>query len=148
QPVMGLLALGRGGFLGQGIARGIGKFLYLPAEHTDYIFATVGEELGMVGGLALLAGFAFLVMRGLAIAHRTQDRFGALLAAGMTSMLGIQALLNIAVVTSSIPATGVPLPFISYGGSSLLFTALAVGIVLNVSQHPRGAADAARGGRG
>lgn len=147
QPVHGLLALGRGGIFGQGIAGGIQKFFYLPAEHTDYIFATIGEELGLVGGVALLAGFAFLVIRGLTIAHRTQDRFGALLAAGMTSMLGIQALLNVAVVTSTIPATGVPLPFISYGGTSLFFAALAVGIVLNVSQHPRGAADARRTAR-
>ena len=94
------------------------KFLYLPAEHTDYIFATVGEEMGLVGSVLLLIGFAFLVGRGLSIAHRTKDRFGSLLAAGLTSMLGVQALLNIAVVTASVPATGVPLPFISYGGSS------------------------------
>ena len=135
QPV---LALGSGGILGKGIARGTQKFFYLPAEHTDYIFATIGEEFGLLGTAALLLGFVVLIARGLAIARRTQEWFGSLLAAGMTCMLGLQALLNVAVVTGTVPATGVPLPFISYGGSSLLFTAIAVGIVLNVSQHPRG----------
>ena len=115
------------GWTGQGIARGRQKFLYLPAEHTDYIFATVGEEMGLVGAVLLLIGFAFLVGRGL---DRAPDKgfFGSLLAAGLTSMLGVQALLNIAVVTASVPATGVPLPFISYGGSSLVFTMLDSGL--------------------
>jgi cell division protein FtsW len=135
QPVHGLLALGSGGFFGKGIALGTQKFLYLPAEHTDYIFATIGEEFGLIGSAALLAAFFLLVVRGLTVAHRTQDWFGSLLAAGLTAMLGVQAVLNVAVVTSSIPATGVPLPFISYGGSSLVFTTLAAGIILNVSQN-------------
>jgi cell division protein FtsW len=144
QPIQGYLALGSGGVLGKGIARGTLKFFYLPAEHTDYIFATIGEEFGLVGCAALIVGFVILIARGLAVARRTQDWFGSLLAAGMTCMLGVQALLNVAVVSGTVPATGVPLPFISYGGSSLLFTALAVGIILNVSQHPRGPAKGAR----
>src|SRR5438876_7293174 len=95
--------------------------------------------MGLVGSLLMVLGFALLVGRGLSIAHRTRDRFGSLLASGMTCMLGVQALMNIAVVTSSIPATGVPLPFISYGGSSLVFTMLSVGLVLNISQYPEAA---------
>jgi cell division protein FtsW len=136
QPAHSLIALGSGGWRGNGIGLGRQKYLYLPAEHTDYIFATVGEEMGLVGTLAVLAAFVLLVVRGLTIAHRTRDRFGSLLAAGLTCMIGIQALMNVAVVTSSVPATGVPLPFISYGGSSLLFVMLAIGMILNISQNP------------
>lgn len=142
QPWQGLVALGSGGPTGQGVGRGIAKFMYLPAEHTDYIFATIGEEAGLVGCLVLLGLFAWLVVRGLTIAHRTRDWFGSLLAAGMVSLVGVQAILNIAVVTCLVPCTGVPLPFISYGGSSLVFTTLALGIVLNISQFPnRGAVE-------
>lgn len=144
QPIQGFMALGSGGVLGKGIAHGTSKFFYLPAEHTDYIFATIGEEFGLVGCTALILGFVVLIARGLAISRRTQDWFGSLLAAGMTCMLGVQALLNVAVVSGTVPATGVPMPFISYGGSSLLFTTLAVGIILNVSQHPRGPVRAVR----
>jgi cell division protein FtsW len=136
QPAHSLIALGSGGWGGSGIGLGRQKFLYLPAEHTDYIFATIGEEMGLIGTIGVLAAFVLLVIRGLTIAHRTRDRFGSLLAAGLTCMIGVQALMNIAVVTSSVPATGVPLPFISYGGSSLLFVTLAVGMILNVSQFP------------
>lgn len=136
QPWLGLIALGSGGISGQGIGRGSVRHSYLPAEHTDYIFATMGEEVGLLGCLLLLGGFAVLIIRGLTVAHRSRDWFGSLVAAGFTAMIGIQAVLNIAVVTCLVPCTGVPLPFISYGGSSLLFTALAVGIVLNISQYP------------
>lgn len=136
QPAHSLIALGSGGWGGNGIGLGRQKFFYLPAEHTDYIFATIGEEMGLIGTLGLLGAFVLLVVRGLTIAHRTRDRFGSLLAAGLTSMIGVQALMNVAVVTSSVPATGVPLPFISYGGSSLLFAMLAIGMILNVSQYP------------
>lgn len=139
QPAHSLIALGSGGWRGNGIGLGRQKYLYLPAEHTDYIFATVGEEMGLIGTLGILGAFLLLMVRGLTIAHRTRDRFGSLLAAGLTCMIGVQALMNIAVVTSSVPATGVPLPFISYGGSSLLFVLLAVGLILNISQHPTAA---------
>jgi len=144
QPAQSLVALGSGGLTGKGIARGNQKLLYLPAEHTDYIFATVGEEMGLIGSVALLAGLCFLVIRGLTVAHRTNDRFGSMLAAGSSCMIAVQAVMNVAVVTSSIPATGVPLPFISYGGSALVFTMVSVGIILNVSQYPNGRADSLR----
>jgi cell division protein FtsW len=136
QPTQGLIALGSGGIYGHGIMRGSAKHLYLPAEHTDYIFATVGEEAGLLGCLVLLGLFTWLVIRGLTVAHRTRDWFGSLLAAGLVSIVGCQALLNIAVVSGIVPCTGVPLPFISYGGSSLLFITAAIGVVLNISRHP------------
>jgi cell division protein FtsW len=136
QPSQGLIALGAGGVYGQGIGSGGAKHLYLPAEHTDYIFATFGEDVGLFGCLVLVGLFAWLIIRGLTVAHRTRDWFGCLLAAGLTCIIGIQTVLNIAVVTGLVPCTGVPLPFISYGGSSLVFTTLAVGIILNVSQYP------------
>jgi len=145
QPFQALLAIGSGGIWGKGWGHGTAKYLYLPAEYTDYIFATVGEEGGLFACLALVGAFAWLVVRGLTVAHRTSDWFGSLLAAGLTSMIGLQALLNIAVVLSLAPSTGVPLPFISYGGSSLVITAVAVGIILNISAHPAGAAGAAKG---
>jgi cell division protein FtsW len=144
QPAQGLIALGSGGLAGQGIMRGSAKHMYLPAEHTDYIYATIGEEAGLLGCLLVLICFAVLVIRGLTIAHRTRDWFGSLLAGGLTALIGIQAFLNIAVVTGLVPCTGVPLPFISYGGTSVVFTALAVGIILNVSQYPNGSAAEAK----
>lgn len=136
QPAQGLIAVGSGGVWGKGIGLGTAKHLYLPAEHTDYIFATIGEETGLVGCVILLCVFAWLIIRGLNVAHRTRDWFGSLLAAGLTSMIGVQVLLNIAVVTGLVPCTGVPLPFISYGGSSVLFTTFAVAVVLNISRYP------------
>ncbi len=144
QPWLGLVALGSGGVFGQGIMRGNTKHMYLPAGHTDYIFATVGEECGLLGTLAILTLFGCLIIRGLTIAHRTRDWFGSLLAAGLTCSIGIQTVLNVAVVTCLIPCTGVPLPFISYGGSSLLFTAVSAGLILSVSQFPGGAPKQAR----
>jgi cell division protein FtsW len=136
QPAQGLIAVGSGGVWGKGIGFGTAKHLYLPAEHTDYIFATVGEETGLIGTLFILGVFGAIVVFGLTVAHRTRDWFGSMVAAGMTSMIGVQALLNIAVVIGLLPCTGVPLPFISYGGSSVVFTTLAVAIVLNISQYP------------
>ncbi len=136
QIVHSLLALGSGGLYGNGLGRGIQKLFYLPAGHTDFIFATIGEEGGWVGAVLIILLFWLLVYRGLAIAHKTKDPFGMLLAVGITTMIGMQALLNIAVVTASVPATGVPLPFISYGGSSLVITLIAVGVLVNISKHP------------
>src|SRR3569833_783868 len=118
QPSQGLIALGSGGLTGQGIMQGTAKHLYLPAEHTDYLFAPRGQDVGLIWCLALLGAFAWMVIRGLAIAHRTRDWFGSLLAAGLTTVIGTQTILNIAVVTGLVPCTGVPLPFISYGGAS------------------------------
>jgi cell division protein FtsW len=140
QQYHGILALGSGGVSGAGFSRGAEKYLYLPEGHTDYIFATIGEEMGLAGTLVTLLCYSVVLMRGLEIAHRTRDRFGALVATGVTVVVAGQAAVNIGVVTSSIPATGVPLPLMSYGGSSLIMTLAAIGVLLNISQHPEGAA--------
>ncbi len=131
------IALGTGGFLGMGLGEGREK-MYLPEAHTDFIFSILGEEGGLVASLGMLALFVILVARGFHIAATTRDPYGALLAAGISIALGLQVFLNIGVVTSSIPATGVPLPFISYGGSSLVFSLLMIGILLNIARFPDG----------
>lgn len=131
------LALGTGGWLGVGFGESREKLRgNLPAQRTDFIFAIVGEELGLAGTCGVLLAFLVLAARGFHIATRTKSRFGALLAAGITGMIAFQALVNIGVVTASLPATGVPLPFLSFGGSSLVTTLIGVGILLNISRHP------------
>ena len=131
------IALGTGGLTGLGFGESREKRLgNLPAQRTDFIFAIVGEEFGLAGTSAVLVLFLLLAARGYHIAQRTRDPFGALLAVGVTSMVAVQSLINVSVVTASVPATGVPLPFISYGGSSLAVTLFSIGILLNVSQHP------------
>jgi cell division protein FtsW len=135
QVTRGLVAVGSGGVLGVGIGAGREKF-YLPEANSDFIFATIAEEGGLWGSLIII-GLLFLVGRqGFLIARRTNDPFGSLLAAGIAAMISWQAIINVAVVTHLIPATGVPLPFISFGGSSLLFLLTGIGILLNISQHP------------
>ena len=129
-----LIALGRGGWFGVGIGESTQKFGPLPAAHTDGVFAVLGEELGLMGTLAFIALMAMLVWRGIRTALKARDSYGALLALGVTCWLGYQALINVAVITAVIPFTGIPLPFMSYGGSSLLFSILGVGILLNVSR--------------
>lgn len=136
QVSQSLIALGSGGVLGRGFCESREKLFYLPAEHTDFIFAVLGEETGLVGTLAVASLFLLFGARGFSIAYRTKDGFGRLLAGGIAAMISGQALLNMCVVTSSVPATGVPLPFISYGGSSLVLNLVCVGILLNVSKHP------------
>ncbi|MDH7570172.1 MAG: putative lipid II flippase FtsW [Armatimonadota bacterium] len=136
QVVHSLIAIGSGSFFGVGLGQGRQKYFYLPAEHTDYIFGTIGEELGLVGTWGMLFLFLFLVARGFNVAHRCGDPFGALVAGGISSMVALQTLLNIGVATNVLPCTGVPLPFISYGGSSLVLTMLSMGILLNISQYP------------
>jgi cell division protein FtsW len=131
------LALGTGGVAGIGFGQGREK-LDLPEAYTDFIFAVVGEEGGLVAGLVVLTLLCLIVARGMHIACTTRDRFGSLVAAGISFCIGFQALVNVGVVTASIPATGVPLPFISYGGSSLLLSLLMVGILLNISKYPDG----------
>jgi cell division protein FtsW len=111
------------------------KFLYLPFPHTDSIFAVVGEELGLVGTIAIVLAFVFFAYRGLRIAWYAPDQFGRLLATGVTCGVVFQAMINMAVLTSSLPFTGITLPFISYGGSSLISTLAACGILLNVSRQ-------------
>lgn len=147
QVVHSLIALGSGGPLGVGLGQGRQKYFYLPAEHTDYILSTIGEELGLVGTLGVIALFLFVAMRGFTIAHRTKDAFGSLVAGGLSSMVALQAILNIGVVTNTFPSTGVPLPFISYGGSSLVLTMVAMGLLINISQYPGALAEETRGHR-
>jgi len=135
QLVQSLLALGSGGIFGVGIGQSRQKCLYIPEPQTDFIFAIIGEELGLIGCAFIILLFAVLVWRGLKIAANAKDLYGSILAIGITSVLAIQAVINIAVVTGSMPVTGVPLPFISYGGSALLFNMFAVGILLNISRQ-------------
>ncbi|MBI2953127.1 MAG: putative lipid II flippase FtsW [Chloroflexi bacterium] len=132
------IALGSGGILGLGLGASRQKFYYLPNAHTDAIFAVIGEELGLVGTLTVLGLFAFFAYRGYRITVQAPDTFGAFLAAGITFWITFQALLNIAVATSTIPFTGITLPFISYGGSSMLVSFAAIGILLNVSRQKVG----------
>lgn len=129
------IALGSGGILGRGLGASRQKFYYLPNAHTDAIFAVVGEELGLVGGLLVLVLFATIAYRGLRIARDAPDAYGALIATGITWSLVLQAFVNVGVVTAVLPFTGIPLPFISYGGSSLVESLVGVGILLNVSRH-------------
>ena len=136
QVSQSLIALGSGGIYGVGLCEGREKLFYLPAEHTDFIFSVLGEETGLVGTSALTLLFLLFAARGFSVACRTKEGFGRLLAAGLTALICGQALLNICVVTSSVPATGVPLPFVSYGGSSLVLSLLCVGILLSVSKDP------------
>ena len=129
-----LIALGCGGWTGVGLGAGRQKFGYMPAAHTDAIFAVLGEELGLIGCLVVIGLFVALAYRGFKIALEAPDAFGTVLAAGLTSSLIIQALVNIAVVTATLPYAGVPLPFISYGGSSLVVALVSVGLLLSISR--------------
>ena len=134
QTIQSLIALASGGVTGMGLGASRQKFGYLPAAHTDHIFAVLGEELGLIGCLVVIALFAFLAYRGFRVAMNAPDLFGAVLAAGVTFNLIFQALINIAVVTATVPITGIPLPFISYGGSSLVASLASIGLLLSVSR--------------
>jgi cell division protein FtsW len=133
--VQSLLALGSGGLLGVGLGESRAKFFYLPEQYTDFIFSILGEELGVAGTVGVIVLFVVFVYRGIRIAIAAPDRFGFFLAAGCTAMIAIQAFVNIGVVTSSWPVTGVPLPFISFGGSSLIVSLIAVALIINVGRH-------------
>lgn len=133
QIIQSLYALGSGGLLGLGLGNSHQKFMYLPEPQTDFIFSIVGEELGLLGAATVLVLFCVLIWRGFRTAMFAPDRFGSLLAAGITGMIGVQVLINIGVVTGSIPATGITLPLISYGGSSLTLMLTGIGILLNIS---------------
>lgn len=137
QVVQSLYALGSGGLLGLGLGKSRQKFFYIPEAYNDFIFSIIGEELGLFGTLLVLLLFMIVIWRGIIIAMKTDDLFGCYLASGITSLITIQSLINIAVVTSSIPATGITLPFISYGGTSLLFYMASIGILLNISRHAK-----------
>jgi len=135
QLVQSLLALGSGGITGAGIGQSRQKCLYIPEPHTDFIFAIIGEELGLIGCAFIILLFIIFVWRGIKVAVTAKDMYGTILGIGITSVVTIQAVINIAVVTGSMPVTGVPLPFISYGGSALVFNMFAMGILLNVSRQ-------------
>ncbi len=135
--IQSLYALGAGRAFGVGLGASHQKFLYLPEQHTDFIFAIVGEELGFAGTALIVLLFGVLLWRGLTTAALSPDSFGSLLAAGITVMIVLQATINIGVVTSVLPVTGIPLPFISYGGSSLMVTMMSAGILLNVSRYSK-----------
>ncbi len=134
QIIQSLYAIGSGSLFGLGLGRSRQKFLYIPEPHNDFIFSILAEELGFIGVLVVMILFLIFIWRGLRVAMHAPDSFGSLLAAGITSLVAIQVLINVAVVTSSMPVTGMPLPFFSYGGSSLLFLMVSMGILLNISR--------------
>lgn len=134
QLVQSFISLGSGGLTGLGLGESKQKLSFLPASHTDFIFCLVGEELGLIGASVLIALFAFLFIRGISVAGRAQDKFVGYLAYGLTLMISVQALINFAVVTGLVPTKGLPLPFMSYGGSALLVNMAAVGILLKISK--------------
>jgi cell division protein FtsW len=134
QPFQSVMSFGSGGVLGLGLGRGL-QVLYLPEAHTDFIAAIVGEELGFVGVLGLCAAYLVLVSRGVRIALQAEDDYGSFIAFGISTMFGVQALVNLAVAMAILPTKGLTLPFVSYGGSSLLVNAVATGILLNVSRR-------------
>jgi cell division protein FtsW len=135
QITQSLMAVGSGGVLGRGLMHGVQKLYYLPEAHNDFIYAVVAEELGLWGTTVMLLLFGFIAWRGLRIALAAPDRFGALLAIGITCMVAVQALVNMSVVLAMVPTKGIPLPLVSNGGSSLLINIFAVGILLNISQQ-------------
>ncbi len=135
QIIQSLIAVGTGGVFGRGLMAGVQKLFYLPEAHTDFIYAVIAEELGLIGATAILLCFGVIAWRGLRITLRAPDRFGAFLALGLTTMVVTQAFVNISVVLGLVPTKGLPLPFVSAGGSSLLINLLGMGVLLNVSQH-------------
>jgi cell division protein FtsW len=132
-----LISLGNGGWFGQGLGNSALKRLFLPAPHTDFVFAIIGEELGFLGGFILLAIFFWLFQRGMVIARNAPDKFGMLLAMGIAFNLIIYVIVNIAVVTEVMPNTGIPLPLISYGGTHIVSTLISLGVLLNISSSTR-----------
>lgn len=137
QVVQSLIAVGSGGLSGLGLGEGKQKLSFLPEPHADFIFAVIGEELGFVGAVTVVLVFGILLWRGLRVSRRAPDRFAQLLALGLTVMLIAQAFFNISVVLSLVPNKGIPLPFVSAGGSSLLFAMAAIGVLLNISEKAK-----------
>ena len=135
QMIQSMIAVGTGGLFGRGLMGGVQKLFYLPEPHTDFIYSVIAEELGLLGASIVLACFCVITWRGLRTALRAPDRFGSFLALGLTTMVAFQAFFNVSVVLGILPTKGIPLPFVSYGGSSLLINLLGMGILLNVSQH-------------
>lgn len=133
--IQSLIAVGTGGFTGQGLMEGKQKLFYLPESQTDFIYAVIAEEWGLIGSVIIVALFAFFCYRGLRCALNTKDNFARFLTVGITAMVGIQAFFNISVVLGLLPTKGIPLPFISYGGSSLFITLASVGVLLNITKQ-------------
>ncbi|MGH2608620.1 MAG: FtsW/RodA/SpoVE family cell cycle protein, partial [Tepidiformaceae bacterium] len=135
QTLQALIALGNGGLTGLGLGASRGKFFYVPESHTDGVFAILGEELGIIATSAVLLLYMILMVRGYQIARRARDDFGMLIATGITTWITAQALINIGGITRVIPLTGVPLPFLSYGGNALASVLLAIGVLISVSRY-------------
>ncbi|HEY7291270.1 MAG TPA: putative lipid II flippase FtsW [Vicinamibacterales bacterium] len=135
QVIQSIIAVGTGGVTGKGFMAGVQKLFYLPEAHTDFIYSVIAEELGLIGTTAVLICFCVVMWRGMRVASRAADPFGAFLALGLTVMVGLQAFINISVVLGLMPTKGIPLPFVSFGGSSMLINLVGMGILLNVSQH-------------
>ena len=135
QVLQSLIAVGTGHIFGKGLMGGVQKLFYLPEPHTDFIYAVIAEELGLIGATAVLVCFCVIAWRGARIALRAEDAFGSFVALGLTTMVAVQALVNISVVLGLVPTKGIPLPLVSAGGSSLLINLLGIGMLLNISQH-------------
>ena len=135
QLIQSMIAVGTGGVFGRGLMGGVQKLFYLPEPHNDFIYSVIGEELGLMGATVVLLCFCVIIWRGFRTAMRAPDRFGAFLAIGLTTMVAFQAFFNISVVLGLLPPKGIPLPFVSAGGSSLLINLVGMGMLLNVSQH-------------
>ena len=135
QLIQSFYALGTGGLIGVGLGQSRQKAFYIPEPHNDFIFSIIGEELGFIGCAAIILVFCFFIIRGVGIAFKAKDTYGTLIAIGFTSIIAIQAIINIAVVSGSMPVTGVPLPFISYGGSAIVINLFAMGVLLNISKQ-------------
>ena len=135
QLIQSLIAVGTGGVTGKGLMQGVQKLFFLPEPHSDFIYAVISEELGLIGATVVLICFCVITWRGLTVVSRAPDMFGAFLALGLTTMVSVQALVNISVVLGLMPTKGIPLPFVSAGGSSLLINLLGMGVLLNISRH-------------
>jgi cell division protein FtsW len=135
QLIQSLIAVGTGGVSGKGLMQGVQKLFFLPEPHSDFIYAVISEELGLIGATVVLLCFCLITWRGLRIASRAPDSFGAFVALGLTTMIAVQALVNVSVVLGMMPTKGIPLPFVSAGGSSLLINLLGMGVLLNISRH-------------
>jgi len=135
QIIQSFIALGSGGLTGMGLAQSRQKFYYLPAAHTDFIFSIIGEELGLIGAGVIVTLFLILLIMGMTICRKAPDFYGHLLALGIVSVISLQAIINIAVVTGTLPTKGLPLPFISFGGSSMIVNLFAVGVLMNIGKH-------------
>jgi cell division protein FtsW len=136
QLVQSFIALGEGGKWGVGLGAGRQKMFYLPAAHTDFIFAVVGEEFGLIGAVTVVGLFVMILFRGMKIAHDEPDSFASLLAVGLTALISIQALINMAVVIGMIPTKGLPLPFLSYGGTAIMMAMASLGALLALGRRP------------